>query len=231
MSRPRTYTRTVLFAETFDFPTPPTWDRQSILEARRTVSLSYSPAPVTSPALTRDSFPTEPADLWQTGQHDGVAQHTRPITPLRLQPKSPPRRPATMLYLENKPLPAHPQLTKPSDMMIPEEPTCRDMRSWSTGRQHRRQLSSEFDEEDQPQQPVQPQPQWSWHAPSPECPCCSSHFTSRWSIGSDESRPPSPNSSIHQRLRKMASSSTLRSVRSSIRLRLKSGILQMTRRH
>lgn len=141
-----------------------------------------------------------------------------------------------MLYLENKPLPAHPQLTKPSDM-IPEEPTCRDMGPWSTGRQHRRQLSSEFDDEcreDQPLQLVQPQHQWPWshaHVPSPECPCCSSHFTSRWSICSDDSRPPSPNSSIHQRLKKMASSSTLRSVRSSIRLRLKTGILQMTRRH
>ncbi|KAL8371169.1 hypothetical protein RB595_001151 [Gaeumannomyces hyphopodioides] len=234
MSRPRTYTRTVLFSETFDFPTPPQWDRQSILEARRTLSVSYSPSPLPSPALGRQRCSLGPVDSWQAVQHAGAAEHMRPVTPPRLQSKSLSRRPSATFYPDNKPLPAHPELRKRSDM-IPEETACRDMEPWATGRQYRRQPSSVFDyecREDQQQQPVQPQ-RWPWshaHAPSPDCPCCSSHFTSRWSICSDESRPPSPNSSI-QRLRKMASSNTLRSVRSSIHLRLKSSILQLTRRH
>ncbi|EJT81176.1 hypothetical protein GGTG_01160 [Gaeumannomyces tritici R3-111a-1] len=237
MSRPRTYTRAVLFSETFDFPTPPQWDRQSILEARRTLSVSYSPSPLPSPALGRQRCSLEPVDSWQAVHHYASTENMRPMTPPRLQSKSLSRRPSASFYPENKPLPTHPELRKRSDMIPEEESACLDVEPWSAGgRQYRRRPSSVFDyecREDQPQQPVQPQHQWPWthtHAPSPDCPCCSSHFMSRWSICSDESRPPSPNSSI-QRLRKMASSNTLRSVRSSIQLRLKSSILQLTRRH
>ncbi|TLD30536.1 hypothetical protein PspLS_02310 [Pyricularia sp. CBS 133598] len=165
----RTYTRTILFSETFDFPTPPTWQQEE------------TPLPPTS-----------------HGQQYNARASQMPSAPWPAMPPTPPmptRPMSRMPRVSHVPVTLH-------DKALPEYPQLHDFIINCSGEATSPATA-----------PV------AAFMPSPG-------EVSRWSICSDDtvvesmSRPLSPSSSI-QKLRSMASSTALRSVKSSIKLRVK----------
>ncbi|EHA52728.1 hypothetical protein MGG_05028 [Pyricularia oryzae 70-15] len=165
----RTYTRTILFSETFDFPTPPTWQQDEAPLPPTSQGHRYTMSnqlPVAAPWPAVPPTPSMP---------------TRPMSRM-------PRVSHVPVTLHDKPLPEYPQMHEFIINCSGEATTLATA-------------------------PV------AASMPSPG-------EVSRWSICSDDtvvesmSRPLSPSSSI-QKLRSMASSTALRSVKSSMKLRVK----------
>ncbi|TLS30439.1 hypothetical protein PpBr36_03404 [Pyricularia pennisetigena] len=166
----RTYTRTILFSETFDFPTPPTW--------------------------AQDEAPLPPTCQGQQ-YHQRASQMPVAVWPTTPPTPSMPTRPMSrMPRMSHVPVTLH-------DKSLPEYPQSHDFIIDCSGEATTPTTA-----------PV------AASMPSPG-------EVSRWSICSDDtvvvdamSRPLSPSSSI-QKLRSMASSTALRSVKSSMKLRVK----------
>lgn len=182
----RTYTRTILFSETFDFPVPPTWGQDLG---------TFAPA-----------FP-EPEAEYQYRDLDLMTPGAWPLPTVPLKPTNTRPKSIRPMSRATVALPTQDYFDKP----LPQSPpnSAEDLVSDYS-------ISATTT---------------AFATPSPAA-------VSRWSICSDDtvldsvSRPHSPSSSIHQKLRSIASYTALRSVKSSIKLRTRfsTTLKQLTRR-